>query len=345
MSKDKITDYSATAASNTDVGGINIAEGCNFGNMNNMGREIMSHLAETNAGTSPWADTMCVADPADLTKKARIDAGGITTGNTRVINMADGDVTLVAGTMVTTSGTATLTNKTIDGDENTVQDLPYSAIKSTSRTGSDAKLVTGTAGTENYTAKWNADGDLVDGYQVLDQDDMSSDSATALATQQSIKAYVDANSSSVTIGTAQATTSGSSKDFSIPAGAKGVKILFNGVSLTAAEPFLIQLGDAGGVETTGYASTTLEIAGLNGATRTTGFVAATRDDGSANYGIVELLHFGSNTWVCAHTLGDLTSVIVGGGAKTLSGELTTVRITRDGSSTFDAGSINVHVIT
>jgi len=57
--------------------------------------------------------------------------------------------------------------------------------------GSDASIVTGTAGTNNYTAKWNSDGDLVDGYEVLDEDDMSSDSATKLATQQSIKAYTD----------------------------------------------------------------------------------------------------------------------------------------------------------
>ncbi len=59
--------------------------------------------------------------------------------------------------------TQTLTNKTIDGDDNTVQDLPYSSIKSTSRTGSDVKLVTGTKGIADDLAVWNSDGDLVDG--------------------------------------------------------------------------------------------------------------------------------------------------------------------------------------
>lgn len=59
--------------------------------------------------------------------------------------------------------TVTLTNKTIDGDDNTVRDLPYSAIKSTSRTGADAQLVTGTAGSNTHVAVWNADGDLVTG--------------------------------------------------------------------------------------------------------------------------------------------------------------------------------------
>lgn len=54
-------------------------------------------------------------------------------------------------------------NKIIDGDLNTITDLPYSAIKNTSRSGSDTKLVTGTVGTDGDLAKWNADGDLIDG--------------------------------------------------------------------------------------------------------------------------------------------------------------------------------------
>lgn len=57
--------------------------------------------------------------------------------------------------------TVALTNKTIDGDLNTVTDLPYSSIKSTARTGLDTKIATGTAGDTDELAKWNADGDLV----------------------------------------------------------------------------------------------------------------------------------------------------------------------------------------
>ena len=61
------------------------------------------------------------------------------------------------------SGTTTLTNKTIDGDNNTVQDLPYSAIKSTSRSGLDTKIITGTPNTTNLgLVQWNSDGDAVD---------------------------------------------------------------------------------------------------------------------------------------------------------------------------------------
>jgi len=57
--------------------------------------------------------------------------------------------------------TVALTNKTIDGDLNTVQDLPYSAIKSTSRSGLDVTVITGTKGSTNELGKFNADGDLI----------------------------------------------------------------------------------------------------------------------------------------------------------------------------------------
>lgn len=66
-----------------------------------------------------------------------------------------------------------------------------SPIRTEPLSGVDGTIITGTAGTADYTAKWNADGDLMDGFEVLDEDNMASDSATKLATQQSIKAYVD----------------------------------------------------------------------------------------------------------------------------------------------------------
>lgn len=70
---------------------------------------------------------------------------------------------------ITATQTVALTNKTIDGDLNTVQDLPYSAIKSTARTGLDTKVVTGTDGDANDLMMWNADGDAVSsGYTVAE---------------------------------------------------------------------------------------------------------------------------------------------------------------------------------
>lgn len=52
MAKNSWNDYSATAASNTDVGGIDCDEGMAPGNVNNAMRELMSHTADVVAGTT-----------------------------------------------------------------------------------------------------------------------------------------------------------------------------------------------------------------------------------------------------------------------------------------------------
>lgn len=59
------------------------------------------------------------------------------------------------------------------------------------KSGSDATLITGTKGTSTRIPKWDANGDLIEGYAFLDEDDMSSNSATSVPSQQSVKAYAD----------------------------------------------------------------------------------------------------------------------------------------------------------
>jgi len=70
MAKTKISDYSSTAANNTDVANINIAEGCSPSNINNAIRAVMGHLkgfqdgssgdSLTNAGTLTSSGTLAV---------------------------------------------------------------------------------------------------------------------------------------------------------------------------------------------------------------------------------------------------------------------------------------------
>ena len=52
MAKNKISEYSSTAANNTDVANINIAEGCSPSNINNAIRAVMSHLKDLQSGSS-----------------------------------------------------------------------------------------------------------------------------------------------------------------------------------------------------------------------------------------------------------------------------------------------------
>ena len=51
MAKNKISEWSATPANNTDVGGIDIAEGCAPSGINNAIREMMAQIKDQQAGT------------------------------------------------------------------------------------------------------------------------------------------------------------------------------------------------------------------------------------------------------------------------------------------------------
>lgn len=50
MAKNKISEFSSTPSNNTDIGGINIAEGCAPSAINNAIRELMAQLKDQQAG-------------------------------------------------------------------------------------------------------------------------------------------------------------------------------------------------------------------------------------------------------------------------------------------------------
>ena len=52
MAKTKISEYDSTAANNTDISNINIAEGCSPANVNNAIRSVMAQLKDLQAGLS-----------------------------------------------------------------------------------------------------------------------------------------------------------------------------------------------------------------------------------------------------------------------------------------------------
>lgn len=59
MAKTKISEYSSTASSNTDIDSINIDEGCAPSGINNAIREVMAHLKDFQSGVS--GDTLPIA--------------------------------------------------------------------------------------------------------------------------------------------------------------------------------------------------------------------------------------------------------------------------------------------
>lgn len=104
--------------------------------------------------------------------------------------------------------TVALTNKTIDGDLNTVQDLAYSAIKSTSRTGADTKLVTGTVGASNDIAQWNSDGDVVSTSKQIVTSISATSTDNQIPTAQAVYDEIQANLTTKEIFVRQTYTTG-----------------------------------------------------------------------------------------------------------------------------------------
>ena len=106
MAKTKISEFSTTAADNTDITNINIAEGCSPANLNNAVRSLMALLKDQQTGSSgdPFtvAGTLVSSGQVDITGAFRLDgtagasgqvllsAGGSNTptwGNTFVAGM------------------------------------------------------------------------------------------------------------------------------------------------------------------------------------------------------------------------------------------------------------------
>jgi hypothetical protein len=152
----------------------------------------------------------------------------------------------------------------------------------------------------------------------------------------------------ITLATAVASTSGTSIDFtSIPSWVKRITVMFSGVSTNGSSAVQVQLGDAGGIETTGYVGTgTSNSTGASPVTSnfTAGFgTMASANAAQTNQGLMTIVSFGSNIWVATFVGGRSNAVdLRGAGTKTLSGTLDRVRITTvNGTDTFDAGSINI----
>ena len=84
MAKTKISEFSATAADNTDITNINIAEGCSPANLNNAVRSLMALLKDQQAGTSgdPFtvAGTLVSSGTVDITGAFKLDGTAGATG-------------------------------------------------------------------------------------------------------------------------------------------------------------------------------------------------------------------------------------------------------------------------
>ena len=338
MAKNKISEYSATSADNTDISNINIAEGCSPANVNNAIRSVMAQLKDFQS-----------ANPSYYT--ADSDALSIGAGGTGAITATTARTNLTAAKSGANSDITSLTACT----SITGLTTPLTTAQGGTGTASTtfANLTTNVTGTLPVANGGTGATTLTSGSVIVGAG-TSTPTFVAPTTAGNCLFTTDGTSWSstpkITSATAQNTTSGTSIDFtSIPSWVKRITVLLNGVSTNGSSPVMVQLGDAGGFELTTYVGAISEIAtGVGTSNYSTGFaidrVSGNTTPASLRYTTLTLINISDNVWVEGHTnsYSNIAITHYGSGIKSLSDKLTQVRITTiNGTDTFDAGTINI----
>ena len=366
-----VLDWSTTPDSNTTVDGVSIAEGMQAGLVNNGMRAIMALVREwqldasgvvtagagnaytitSNQGIAAYADGLRFSFRADRnnTGAATLNVDG--RGAKALRKTAAGALTALAADDIVaeavydvvydvSSDVFVLVNspapEVLPGLTATVTELNYTdGVTSAIQTQLDAKQATITTlalangGTGAALVDPNAD-------RIMFWDD----SAGATAYLEPGGGMVISGTTIDVSGTvaAQNVNSGSSVDFTVPSTATRIIIQFDAVSLNGTDNILVQIGDSGGIETTGYVSSSA------GQSSTVGLIIAVGGTTGRVIGEMSMSSVGaSDRWIASHAVSYASgSSTHGGGSKTLSAAITTIRITRDGTDSFDgAGLVSI----
>lgn len=144
------------------------------------------------------------------------------------------------------------------------------------------------------------------------------------------------------------TASGTAVNFTgIPSWVKRITVMFSAVSTNGTSVPMVQLGDSGGIENTGYLGSASTVSTTAASlSYTVGFYLTGSAPVAATtiHGKIILSNITGNNWVALGVFGGSNAAFTTftGGDKTLSAQLDRVRITTfNGTDTFDAGTINI----
>jgi len=349
MAKTKISEFSSTASNNTDIDGISVAEGMAPSNVNNAFRELMSQLKDWQSGAV--SQDMSVNGvltvsgntvlSANLTATGNASIGGSMTctgaavlsstlavsGNTNLAAVTCSGATVLGSTLAVTGATS-LAAITCSGAAVLSSTL---AVAGATNLQAGVTLGTSTSNTVTLNALLSAGGGTGTSGQVLKSNGTSSAPSWG---------------SAITSGTSQASTSGTTIDFTgIPSGVKRITVMFSGVSVSGTSNIMVQLGTSSGVVASGYLGGGKVTDSGSGVAFTTGF-GFSDSSAAANlyYGTFLIANVTGNTWVSSASMATSAGAKVyqGNGGVALAAVLDRVRITTvNGTDTFDAGSINI----
>jgi len=148
MSKDKISEYAFTPAANTDIGGINIDEGCAPSGINNAIRTLMTQIRDLQAGVSGDTIPLTAGGTGSGTAASARAALGLAIG-TNVLGYvtpgASGNVLQSDGSNWTSAAATAVTLDTITGG-------PLTVAKGGTGATTAAQARTNLGAMQNYTA-------------------------------------------------------------------------------------------------------------------------------------------------------------------------------------------------
>ena len=160
MAKTKISEYSATPESNTDISNINIAEGCSPANVNNAIRSLMAQIKDLQAGTSGDTIPVTAGGTGSTTASDARTALGLAIGtNVQAydVNTVFDDVatTFTAANSFTAKQTFTGSSSVISSKfVNALEGVTVSATAATGTINYDATTQSILYYTSNASANW-----------------------------------------------------------------------------------------------------------------------------------------------------------------------------------------------
>lgn len=357
MAKDKVSDWSSTPSNNTDVGGIDINEGCAPSGINNAIREVMAQIKDMQSGLD--SDNFTVGGNLSVTGNATASGTLAVTGLTTATGGVAGDVFASNGTSKVLENGTDGTNATFTGDifaNNGTSKILENGTDGTNATftGTSSKA-TNIVGGNNTTLLGSIPYQSnTDTTTLLSPNTTTTKrylSQTGTGTNGAAPAWDIINQ--LTPATAQ-TASGTEVPFtSIPSWVNKITVMFTGLSLnsatTATKVPYIQLGTGSVTYTTSGYNSHIDI--FNGTAdndsslvsgiplwTSKGVLAATENI----VGAVIITRITSNTWTYMGNIGasnDNSGFVVGSVA--LGATLTALRFYVDGTITFDAGTVNI----